>query len=48
MGVEDGCWEEHSGCSVESYRDLTAGPAVGEEAQMKSLRLELDRAVEAG
>lgn len=50
-GVEDGCWEEDSGCSVESYRDLTAGWAVDEEAQLKRLRLELDgksRAVEAG
>ena len=50
-GVEDGCWEEDSGCSVESYRDLTAGPAVGEEAQVKRLRLEMDGesgAVEAG
>lgn len=46
-----GCWEEDSGCSVRSYRDLTAGPAVGEEAQVKRLRLEMDgesRAVEAG
>lgn len=48
MGVEDRCWEKDSGCSVDSYRDLTAGPADCEEAQMKRLRLELDRAVEAG
>lgn len=49
--MEDQCWEEDSGCSVESYRNFTAGPAVGEKAQVKRLRLEMDgesKAVDAG